>query len=122
MFEAALLCRDGHAVTQLLARAAGAGLGQHAQVQLGLAARLFPEHVARRPEADLGERLQAHALIALERFDQSGRLRRLVWFGRLLVGTLLRSPSERTRLAANILSLDYHRHSARRLHRMWTSH
>jgi hypothetical protein len=121
VFEAALLCRDERSLRQLLARAARTGLARCARVQLALAARLFPEYLASPPDADLSERLQARALIAMERFDRNGRWRRLVSFGRLRLGKLLRSRAAREHLASNILSLDYGQRSIQRLRRLWTS-
>jgi Uncharacterised nucleotidyltransferase len=122
VFETALLCRDERSVPQFLARARGAGLAHCAQVRLDLAARFFPGYVSPAPDANLGERLKAGALIVMERFDESGRLRRLVWFGRLRLGKLLRSPAERKHIWANVLSPAYHRRSAERLRCLWTSH
>jgi Uncharacterised nucleotidyltransferase len=122
VFETALLCHDKRSVTQHFARARSASLEQCAQVRLDLAARLFPGYVSPAPDANLRERLQAGALIAMERFDESGRLRRLVWFGRLRLGKLLRSAAERKHIRANVLSPAYHRRSAERLRCLWTSH
>jgi hypothetical protein len=82
VFEAALLGRDGSAVGKVLARAAAAGLARYARVRLGLAARLFPEYVARLSGDDFLARLQAPALLAMERVDENGRWRRLVGFAR----------------------------------------
>lgn len=122
MFEVALLCRDEGAVAGLLARAADADLARWARVRLTIAAKLFPEYG--RPPADtsLGERIRAHTLLAMERFDENGRWRRLLWFARLRSGKLLRSRAERAYLAANILSLDYGRRSMQRLRQLWVSH
>jgi Uncharacterised nucleotidyltransferase len=122
VFETALLCRDERAPGQLLSRAATTSLARCARIRLDLAARLFPDYVSPTPDADLGKRLKAGALIAMERFDESGRLRRLVWFGRLRLGKLLRSPAERKHIRANVLSPAYHRRSAERLRCLWTSH
>jgi Uncharacterised nucleotidyltransferase len=121
VFETALLCRDENAVGQLLARGAAAGLARWAGVQLGLAARLFPEYVARPSGGDLLERLQVQALMAMERFDENGRLRLFVWFG-LRLGQVLMSSTERGRVASNMRSPDYRRRSVERLRSRWTSH
>jgi hypothetical protein len=121
VFETALLCRDENAVGQLLARAAAAGLARWAGIQLGLAARLFPEYVARPSGGDLLERLRVRALMAIERFDENGRLRLFVWFG-LRLGQVLMSSTERARVASNMRSPDYRRRSVERLRSRWTSH
>jgi hypothetical protein len=91
------------------------------RVRLGLAAHLFPDCVGFldfRPS----ERLQVRALIAMERFDENGRWRRLVWFARLRTGKLLTSREAREQLAANVLSLEYRQRGAARLRRLWASH
>ena len=119
VFETALLCRDERAVRQLLTLAATAGLARCAGVRLGLACRLFPD-VAPLSDGDLLQRLQVRALMAMERFDENGRLRRLVWFG-LRLGQVLMSSAERERLAANLLSSDRRHRSTERLRRLWTS-
>jgi hypothetical protein len=121
VFEAAALCREQGYVEELVTRAAGAGWAHNAQVWLGLAARLFPDYVGPFTDAELRARLQASALIALERFDENGRCRRLIWFARLRVGKLLGSPTDRRHLAANILSSEYARRSLERLHRLWVT-
>jgi hypothetical protein len=121
VFETALLCRDEAAVGKLLARAAGTDLARCVRVRLGLAAHLFPDYVG-APDASRSEGLQVRALTAMERFDENGRWRRLVWFARLRVGKLLTSRAAREHLAANILSLDYRQRGAARLRRLWTSH
>jgi hypothetical protein len=121
VFEAALLCRDEASVRKLLARAAGTDLARCVRVRLGLAAHLFPDYVGFL-DASLSERLQVRALTAMERFDENGRWRRLVWFARLRAGKLLTSRAAREHLASNILSLDYRQRGAARLRRLWTSH
>jgi hypothetical protein len=121
VFETALLCRDEHAVGQLLTRAAITGLARCARVRLGLASRLFPEHVAGLSGGDLLEGLQLRALLAMERFDENARWRQLVWFG-LRLNQVLMSSAERKRLASNLLSSDYRQRGAARLRRLWTSH
>ena len=120
VFETALLCRDEHAVGQLLTRAATTGLARCARVRLGLASRLFPEYVARLSGGDLFERVQVRALLAMERFDANGRLRRLVWFG-LRLSQVLMSSAGRERLASNLLSSDYRHRSIERLRQLWAS-
>ncbi len=119
VFETALLCRDQVVVGRLLARAARAGLEGCVRVRLGLAARLFPDHVAHRAGDDLLARLQVPALIAIERLDETARWRRLVGLGRVRAGRLLTSPVERAHLVSNMLSLDYWRSSMGRVHRVW---
>lgn len=121
VFEAALLCRDQHAVGQLLTLAATAGLARCARVRLGLACGLFPEYVAPLSGSDLFERLQVRALLAMERIDENGRWRRLVWFGLRLTQVLM-SSAERERLASNLLSSTYRHHSMQRLRQLWASH
>ena len=58
----------------------------------------------------------------MERFDEAGRWRRLVWFARLRGGKLLRSQAERRYLASNMVSLGYGRRSMQRLGQLWASH
>ena len=121
VFETALLGRDQQAVGQLLTAAATAGLARYARVRLGLASRLFPEHVAEFSGGDLLEGLQLRALLAMERFDQNGRWRQLVWFG-LRLNQVLMSSAERKRLVSNVRSPDYRQRGVARLRRLWSSH
>ena len=118
--EAALLCREAGTADQLLDRAADAQMARCVRVRLGLAARLFPQYV-RAPDIGVSERLQVGALITMERLDQTGRWRRVVWLIRSLLGKLMRSPVERQNLASNLLSPAYGRHSMQRLRRLWAS-
>lgn len=120
VFETALLCRDEHAIGQLLDLAATAGLARCARVRLGLASRLFPEYVAPPSGGDLFERLQVPALAAMERIDQNGRWRRLVWFG-LRLSQVLMSSAGRARLASKFLFSDYRHRRIEQLRRLWAS-
>ena len=120
VFETALLCRDERHVRQLLARLDGTDLAPWAGVQLHLASRLFPQYLPRPPAMGMICRVRTQALIALERTDQDGRLRRLIWFTRLRAGKLLTSPADRRYLADN-LSLGYLRRCISRLQRLWAS-
>lgn len=121
MFEAALLCREAGTADQLLGRAADAQMARWARVWLILGAQLFPEQVHLRADAALSERLQARTLLAMERFDQTGRWRRLVGFARLRGGKLRNSRAEREYLASHLLSPAYGRRSMQRLRRLWAS-
>lgn len=120
VFEAALLSRDAAAVNRLFARAARVGVAGPLRVRLGLATRLFPDYARCLPAAPAAERLQTQAIIALERFDENGRWRRLFWFARLRLGKLLRLRAERAHLASNILTLEYGQRGIARLRRLWT--
>lgn len=119
VFETALLCRNQDHTRQLLARFASEGVRRWAWTQLGLAARLFPDYVARPLDGGLVANLETRALLGLELLDENGRLRRLVWFGWTRIDKLLRLRVEREYLAANIWSPGYHSRSVRRLRRLW---
>ena len=119
VFEAALLCREGRAVGQLLAHAGTAGLARCARVRLGLAASLFPEYVARPSGDDILARLHVAALIAMEEVDGNARWRRLVGFARVRADRFLTSRADRAYVASSILSLHYWDCSINRLRRLW---
>ena len=121
LFEAALLCRDRSAPQAVLARSKGGGATSGVRVALGLAARFFPDEVGALPDDSLGVRLRIHRLGALERIDESGRLRRFLWFSRLRLSKLLRRPDERRHLISQLFSPGYYQRCARRLHRLWVS-
>lgn len=121
VFESALLCRNEDDTRRLLACFAGEGVRRWAWTQLALAARLFPDHVARPPDGGLAAKLEARSLLGLELLDESGRLRRLVWFGSTRMHKLFTLRAEREHLAANMWSPGYHRRGARRLRRLWKS-
>ncbi|QIG51073.1 nucleotidyltransferase family protein [Nordella sp. HKS 07] len=119
IFETALLCRNQDHTRQLLDRFASEGVRRWAWTQLGLAARLFPDYVARPRDGGLIDNLETRALLGLEQLDENGRLRRLVWFGWTRIDKLFRLREEREHLAANIWSTGYHRRGVRRLRRLW---
>jgi hypothetical protein len=113
-FEAALLCGGEGVARGLLARFAGVGLAGWAEPHLGLAALLFPDLMPLPPGLGPAGLARARLVLAMERWDGDGALRRLAWFARRRVG-LLGSPEVRARVAAGVLSPAYWRHCARRL-------
>lgn len=119
VFETALLCRNEDHTRPLLARFAGEGVRRWAWTQLALAARLFPDYVARPPGGGLVAKLETRSLLGLELMDENGRLRRFLWFGWNRIDKLFRLRVEREHLAANIWSPGYHSRSLRRLRRLW---
>ncbi len=119
--EAALLCRDGGVPEQVLARCEGRALTSGVRTALGLAARYFPGLAPSLADSGASLRRRARWLGALERLDESGRLRRFLWFARLRIAKLLKQPDERRHLAAHMLSPGYHQRCVRRLRRLWAS-
>jgi hypothetical protein len=114
VFETALLCQDDLALRRLLSRLDGTRLARYVGVHHALAARLFPEHVARRSDVGLDDGLLARAFIGLEQVDRDGRARRL--FG---CGCRVASPAWRKHFATNVRSSNYRRHCVQRLRGLW---
>jgi Uncharacterised nucleotidyltransferase len=110
VFETALLCQDDLALKRLLSRLGGTRLARYVGVHHALAARLFPEHVARQSDVGPDDGLLARALIGLEQVDRDGRARRLFGYG-----CRVTSPAWRKHFATNVRSSNYRRHCLQRL-------
>jgi hypothetical protein len=114
VFETALLCQDDLALRRLQSRLDGTRLARYVGVHHALAARLFPEHVARQSDVGLDDGLLARALIGLEQVDRDCRARRLFGYG-----CRVTSPAWRKHFATNVRSSNYRRHCLQRLRALW---
>jgi Uncharacterised nucleotidyltransferase len=119
VFETALLCQDDLALRRMRSRLGGTRLARYVHLHHALAARLFPEHVARQSDVRFDDRLLARAFIGLEEVDPDGKARRLFGFGCCKLANLVASPAWRKHFATNVRSSDYRRHCVQRLRGLW---